>query len=190
MTAPNCLRDGIGFINGVDTTALFKTASAMRANPELTRFEYRAKNEWLGGDRSRTTIKEFSGAGAIHRRETAGFQAHAGEHQVLLGQDKAPNPIEWLLHSLVSCMTATLAYQGASRGIVIDAIESAVAGNIDLRGFLGLSDGVHTGYDGIRVNMRIKSEASPIVLKSLAKRSPVFDIVARSVPINVTISTY
>ena len=190
MIAPNCLSEGHGNVNGVNTNALIETAAAIKANPELAKFEFRAKNEWLGGDSNRTTIKEFSGAGAIQRQDGSGFQVLSGEHQVLFGQDKAPNPIEWLLHSLVGCMTTTLAYHGASRGIVIEAIDSTIAGNLDLRGFLGLSDKVRSGYSNIRVNMRVKSDASPIVLKALAKLSPVFDVVARSVPINVTIATY
>lgn len=175
--------------NGVNTAALFGMVAAVRANPELANFEFRARNEWLGGDSSRTTIKEFSGAGTIHRRGDAGFQVFSGEHQVLFGQDRAPNPIEWLLHSLVSCMTTTLAYHAASRGIGIEAIDSTIAGNIDLHSFLGLSEKARDRCRNIRVNMRIKSDASPIVLKSLAKLSPVFDVIARSVPVNVTIAT-
>lgn len=177
-------------INGVDTMALFAALAAIKAKPELAKFEFRARNEWLGGDSSRTSIKEFAGAGAIHRQDRPGFQVLSSEHQVLFGQDEAPNPIEWLLHSLVGCMTTTLAYQGASRGIAIEAVDSTIAGNIDLRGFFGTSDKVRTGWNNIRVNMRIKSDTSPIVLKSLAKLSPVFDVVARSVPVNVTIATY
>ncbi|MEJ2374309.1 MAG: OsmC family protein [Pseudolabrys sp.] len=177
-------------MNGVNTAALSEMIATIKTNPEIARFEFRARNEWLGGDSNRTTIKEFSGGGAIHRQGSAGFEALSGEHQVLFGQDKAPNPIEWLLHSLVGCMTTTLAYQSASRGILIEAIDSTIAGNIDLRGFLGLSDKVRTGCSNIRVNMRVKSDASPIVLKSLAKLSPVFDVVARSVPVDVTIASY
>jgi uncharacterized OsmC-like protein len=176
--------------NGVNIKALSKMVAAVKANPELARFEFRATNEWLGGDSSRTTIKEFTGAGTIRPHDGSGFQVLSGEHRVLCGQDKAPNPIEWLLHSLVGCMTTTLAYHSASRGIVIEAIESTIAGNIDLHGFLGLSEENRNACSNIRVNMRIKCDASPIVLKSFAKLSPVFNIVARSAPVNVTIATY
>lgn len=165
-------------------------AATVKANPELAKFEFRARNEWLGGESSRTTIKEFFGAGAVHHHHGTGFQMLSGEHQVLCGQDKAPNPVEWLLHSLVSSMTATLAYNSASNGIVIEAINSTIAGNIDLHGFLGLSAKNSNPFSNIRVNMRIKSDASPIVLKSLTKLSPIFDVIARSVPVNVTIATY
>jgi uncharacterized OsmC-like protein len=188
--APDRLNECAMANNGVNTTAFFGMVAAVKANPELAKFEFRAKNEWLGGESSRTTIKEFSRAGEVHRHGGSGFQVLSGEHQVLFGQDKAPNPIEWLLHSLVGCMTKTLAYHSASHGITIEAIDSTVAGKIDLHGFLGLSDKNRAECSNIQVTMRIKSDASPIVLKSLAKLSPVFDVVARSVPVNVTIATY
>jgi uncharacterized OsmC-like protein len=188
--APTCLNESAMIANGVNTAAFFEVVAAVKANPELAKFEFRARNEWLGGESSRTTIKEFSGAGAVHCHDGSGFQMLSGEHQLLFGQDKAPNPIEGLLHSLVGCMTKTLAYHSASHEIIIEAIDSTIAGKIDLHGFLGLSDRNRTGFSNIRVNMRIKSDASPMVLKSLAKLSPVFDVIARSVPVNVTIATY
>ncbi len=190
VLAPNYLNENAMIANGVDTAAFFEVIAAVKANPQFAKFEFRAGNEWLGGENSRTTIKEFFGADAIHHHDGPGFQALSSEHQVLCGQDKAPNPIEWLLHSLVGCMTTTLAYHSASRGIVIEAIESTIAGNIDLRGFLGLSDKSCNPFSNIRVNMRVKSDASPILLKSLAKLSPIFDVIARSVPVDVTIATY
>ena len=106
-----------------------------------------------------------------------------------MGEDKAPNPVEWLLHALIGCMTTTLAYHAASRGIAIEGIESSIDGDIDLRGFLGLSDKVRKGYSSIRVNMRVKSTGSPTALTTLAKLSPVFDVVSKSVPVDVTITT-
>jgi uncharacterized OsmC-like protein len=176
--------------NGVNSAAFIELLTAVKANPELAEFEFRARNEWLGGECTRTTFKEFAGAGAVHDHDGTGFQVVSGEHQVLCGQDKAPNPVEWLLHSLVSSMTTTLAYHSAARGIAIEAMDSTVAGNIDLHGFLGLSDNSRNPFGNIRVNMRIKSDASPIVLKALAKLSPIFDVIARSVQVNVTIATY
>lgn len=190
MTAQATLKQSPTVTNGVNVTALFDTIAAIKANPEIAKFEFRAKNQWLGGDSNRTTVKDFTGAGAVQRTEGPGFSALNGEHQVLLGQDKGPNPVEWLLHALIGCMTTTLAYHGASRGIVIEAIDSTIAGDIDLHGFLGLSDKVRKGYSNIRVNMRVKSKALPTTLKALTQLSPVFDVVSKSVPVDVTIATY
>jgi uncharacterized OsmC-like protein len=176
--------------NGVNVTALFDTIAAVKADPMIGRFNFRAKNRWQTGEKNCTTIKEFTGANQEHRTDAKPFVVWNGEHQVLLGEDEAPNPVEWLLHALIGCMTTTLAYHSAARGIAIEGIESAIDGDIDLQGFLGLSPDVRKGYSAIRVTMRVKSAASPTILKEIVKFSPVFDVVSRSVPVDVTIATY
>ncbi len=176
--------------NGVNVTALFETIEAIKGDADIAHFNFRASNTWLGGDRNRSTIKNFTGALKTHREDAPAFVFENGEHQVLLGQDLAPNPVEWLLHALVGCMTTTTAYHAASRNIEIGAIDSEIDGDIDLRGFLGLSSDVRKGYSAIRVKMRVKTKAMPETIKALTKMSPVCDVVSRAVPVDVTIETY
>lgn len=177
-------------MNGVNVTALFETIEAVKQNPAIASFNFRATNKWLGGEKNRSTIKEFTGALMQHRTDGKTFTADNGEAQVLLGEDMAPNPVEWLLHALVGCMTTTTAYHAASRGISIEAIDSKIEGDLDLRGFLGLSEEVRKGYSAIRVVMRVKTKAQPATIKSLTAMSPVFDTVSRSVPVAVHVETY
>ncbi len=177
-------------VNGVDVAALFETIEAIKGNAEIARFNFRASNAWLGGDRNRSTIKNFTGALKTHREDASAFVFDNGEPEVLLGQDLAPNPVEWLLHALIGCMTTTTAYHAASRNIEIKAIDSKIDGDIDLRGFLGLSSDIRKGYSAIRVKMRVKTKAMPETIKALTKMSPVFDVVSRSVPVDVFIETY
>ena len=49
--------------NGVDTGAMFGTLDAIKAQPELGEFQFRATNRWIDGAHNRTTIKDFYGAG-------------------------------------------------------------------------------------------------------------------------------
>jgi|SRR5579863_737914 len=176
--------------NGVNVAALFATIEAVKGDPAIAKFNFRAENRWLGGDKNRSTIHQFSGALQEHRIEGPVFSADNGEAPVLLGEDQAPNPVEWLLHSLIGCMTTTIAYHAAARGITVDAIDSELDGDIDLRGFLGLSDEVRKGYSAIRVRILVKTEAEPATIKALTAMSPVFDTIARSVPVEVTVETY
>jgi len=177
-------------VNGVDVTALGETIDAINGNAEIAKFNFRATNKWMGGDKNRSTIKEFTGALAEHRDGVQAFIVDNGEHPVLLGHDEAPNPVEWLLHALIGCMTTTTAYHSAARGIVVDAIDSQIEGDIDLRGFLGLNDKVRKGYGSIRVRMRVKTKADAPTIKTLTAMSPVFDVVSRSVPVTVDVETY
>jgi len=107
---------------------------------------------------------------------------------VLAGGDKGANPVEHLLHALASCVTTTLVYHAAVRGIKIEQLESDLEGDLDLRGFLGLSDEVRRGYENIRVKFKVKTDAENIErLRALSKLSPVFDITSKGTNIDVSI---
>lgn len=178
-------------INGVNVQALRQTVEEVKKNPEIAKFRFRGKNVWLGGDSNRSTIKEFYGGCQEHRvGDHKPFVVENGEAEILLGQDKAANPVEHLLSALMGCMTTTLAYHAAARDITIDAINTESEGELDLRGFLGLSDSIRKGYQRIRVKMRVQSKADPEVLRELTMFSPVYDVVSRSVPVDVAIETY
>lgn len=177
-------------VNGVNVSALMQTINAVKQDNEIAKFRFRGRNRWLGGDHNRSTIKGFYGASQEHRQDGISFEIDNGEPPVLLGHDHGANPVEHLLNALMGCMTTTMAYHAASRGIEIEAIDTESEGDIDLRGFLGLSDQVRKGYQQIRVRMRVKSKAHPETLRELAKFSPVYDVVSNSVPVDVTIETY
>jgi uncharacterized OsmC-like protein len=177
-------------VNGIDVAALRDTIDAIKGNTEIAKFNFRATNKWLGGDKNRTTIKDFSGALAEHRTGIQAFIVDNGEPDILLGHDEAPNPVEWLLHALIGCMTTTTAYHAAARGIAIEAIDSDIEGDLDLRGFLGVSSDVRRGYSAVRVRMRVKTKAEPATIKTLTAMSPVFDVVSRALPVSVQVETY
>jgi uncharacterized OsmC-like protein len=177
-------------LNGVDVNALETTVEAIKANAEIAKFNFRAVNRWMGGDKNRSTIKEFTAALAEQREGVQAFVADNGEHPVLLGHDEAPNPIEWLLHAMIGCMTTSTAYHAAAKGIVIQAIDSEIEGDLDLRGFLGLSSDARKGLNAIRVRMHVRTQADAPTIKSLAMMSPVHDVVTRAMPVSIAVETY
>ncbi len=101
------------------------------------------------------------------------LEMDSDEPPILAGEDFSAN----LLNALASCLTTTLVYHTAIRGIKINELESYLEGNIDPRGFLGLSNEVRRGYENIRVNFKVKTDTENLKkLKVLSKLSPVFDI--------------
>ena len=175
--------------NGVNVDTLFATLDAVKAQPELGRFQFRATNRWLGGAHNRSTIKEFYGAGQMDQTRTASWQFDAGEPPILLGTNQGPNPAEFLLHALAACLTTSLVYVAAARGVELDEVESTLEGDMDVRGALGLSDEVPNRYENIRVTFRIKSDAPAEKLAQIVaraqQRSAVFDSVTNPVPVAV-----
>jgi uncharacterized OsmC-like protein len=178
------------YMNGVNVTGLFETIKAVQADSELAKFQFRANNTWMEGGHNRSTIQGFYGCRAEDKSRTEPFILDADEPPVLLGQDTGANPVEFVLHALAACLTTTMVYHAASRGIEIEAVDSSLEGDLDLRGFLGISAEVRKGYQKIRVRMRVKSDADPEKLRALAQFSPVYDVVSNSVPVDVVVETY
>ena len=175
-------------INGVDVQELGNKAKALAQDPELAKFQFRAENRWLDTGHNRTTVKDFHGVGQeISRAEP--FALDADEPPVLLGGDCAANPVEHLLHALVSCLTTSLVYHAALRGIKIDEVESTMEGDLDVRGFMGLSGEVRKGYQNIKVTFRVKADAPKETLEELARYSPVLDVVTNGTPVSLQVET-
>jgi uncharacterized OsmC-like protein len=180
--------------NGVDTETLFATLDAVKAQPEIAQFRWRATNRWVHGAHNRTTIKDFIGAGGqLDTSREAPFVLDAGEPAVLVGTDTGPNPAEFLLHALAACLTTSLVYVAAARKVQLTRVESRIEGDMDVRGALGLSDEVRNGFDRIQVTFHVEGDAPPEKLRELVDRakarSAVFDMVTNGVPVHVGVET-
>lgn len=176
-------------INGLDTRQMVRTLDALRADPTLARFEFRARNRWIGGGENRSTIKEFYGAGVEDTSRTDAFTFTNGEPPVLLGHNEGANPVEFLLHALAGCVTTTTVLHAAARGIQIESLSTRLVGDIDLQGLLALAD-VHAGYRQIRIEMDIRAanatdEELDDLLQFAQAHSPVCNTVCRPVPVVV-----
>ena len=147
-------------LNGVDTPTLFNTLDAVKRQPELAKFQFRARNRWQSGTLSETTIGTFYGAGGEYPHKTT-FKVAADHPGVLVGEDRAPLPVEYLLHALATCITGGIANIAAARGVALTEVESRIEGDIDLLGILGLSKDVRNGYQGIRASFSIKAMRRP-----------------------------
>jgi uncharacterized OsmC-like protein len=110
-----------------------------------------------------------------------------GEPPVLLGANEGANPVEVLLHALAGCATTTTVLHAAARGIHIEALSTALEGEIDVQGLLGLDDAVPVGYQQIRITMHIKADCTDEALDELLAfaqgHSPVSNTVCRPVPV-------
>ncbi|MEW5985903.1 MAG: OsmC family protein [Chloroflexota bacterium] len=179
-------------LNGVNVGQLIGTINAIKDNPDLARFKFRATNRWIDGGHSRTSIASFYGAGAEDSSRAEPFVLEGDEPPVLLGANAGPNAVEAVLHSLASCLAVGLIYNAAAQGIKVDELECDLEGDIDLHGFLGLSDQVRPGYQGINLTYRVKADAPREKLLELCeyvqRTSPVLDIIRNPVPVSLSLS--
>jgi len=146
----------------------------VKEDPDAAHFAFTATTRWQGG--------------AITETEARGRTITADEPEDLGGQDSALDPVELLLASLGSCISIGLVTQAAQRDIDFDDFEIEVTGELDLRGYLGVDDGVRPGYKNLEYTVRIESDASKEVLREILaeaeRTSPMFDNIHNGVPIS------
>ena len=187
MKAQGATRIETQKVNGVKVGQVMKVIGSVQDKAENAQFQFRLKNRWVDGGLNRSQVKGYFADGREDDTRTKPFVVDADEPAITAGGDSAPNPMEYLLHSLASCLTSTMVYHAAVQGIEIKSVESSLKGDMDVRGMLGLSGEVRKGYNNVRVHMRVKSEASAATLKELALFSPVHDIISNSLPVELVL---
>jgi uncharacterized OsmC-like protein len=175
-------------VNGINVEQLFSTINLIKEKPDVAKFKFRASNRWIQGTHNRATVKDFYGAlKEDDSREP--MNDDEDEPPVLLGQNRGANPVEYLLVALSGCLTTSMIAHASAKGIEIRGVESRYEGDIDLRGFLGLSEEVPVGYQDIRVYFKIDADLSEEEKEELVrmaqKYSPVFNTISKSAPVSV-----
>ncbi|NVK43277.1 MAG: OsmC family protein [Oceanospirillaceae bacterium] len=175
--------------NGLNIEQMVETVEALKREPALARFEFRARNRWIDGGANRSTIRDFYGAGREDDSRQEAFEFTNGEPPVLLGDNEGANPVEFLLHALAGCVTTTTVLHATARGIRIERLSTELKGNIDLQGLLALNDDVSPGYESIEIRMEIEADCSEEELDELIgiarEHSPVCNTVCRPVPVRI-----
>src|SRR5271157_1049454 len=163
--------------NGVDVDKLEEIINALKADPVKAQVKFQAETKWINCAYSKTKIRNFTVEG--------------DEPISYLGSNRVPNPVETILAALGSCLVIGFAYNAAARGINLESLDISLEGNLDLQGFLGISDNVRPGYQNIKIACKVKSDASWDKLEELFKHvqrtSPALDIIRNAEPITITI---
>jgi uncharacterized OsmC-like protein len=187
-TIVEAIKEKTQLVNGVNTEQLFSTIDLIKENPDIAKFKFRATNKWINGTHCRGTIKDFFGA-LKEDDSRPPVDYDMDEPPVLLGNNEGRNPVEYLLVALSGCITTSIVAHASAKGIEIKGVESRYEGDIDLRGFLGLSEDVPVGYQEIRVFFKIDADVSDKQKEELVrmgqKYSPVYNTISKSAPVSV-----
>jgi uncharacterized OsmC-like protein len=181
----------ISTVNGVDLERLTATIQAITTDPALGHFQFRARNHWVDAGHSRTLIQGFYGAGQEDTSRTQPFILDTDEPPILLGENRAPNAGEYALQALAACLTGSLVYHAAARGIELEGVECAVHGDLDLQGFLGLDGDIRPGYEQIQVTIRVAGDIDDDQLAEIAgltRYSPDRDVISNPVPVAIDVT--
>jgi uncharacterized OsmC-like protein len=174
--------------NGVNVEALLGAREALSQAPEAAQFTWRAKNEWVNGTHSRSTVEGFFGLGEEQKHRSR-FTFDADHPEIFASEDNAPTPVEIVLAGLASCLTAGIATVAQHRGIQLRSVTASLEGGMDIQGILGIDSDVRNGFGAIKVSYDIDADATPDEIKAVVaqsqKRSAVFDIITN--PTNVSV---
>ena len=145
-------------VNGLDLTALGEMVEAIEKDAGKAKAGFRVTTRWTGQTRSESVVDGFDLAG---ERVTRLHKIIADEPCELLGRDTAPNPQELLMAAFNACIMVGYVAGASLKGITLESVEIETQGELDLRGFLGLSEEVVPGYESIDYEVRIKGDGSP-----------------------------
>jgi uncharacterized OsmC-like protein len=174
--------------NGVNVDFLVTARDALGAQPEGANFQWRVTNTWVNGTHSRSSVHGFFGLGEeqTHQRQ---FLFDGDHPQLFSAEDHGATPVELLLVSLASCLTAGVAAVAQNRQIQLRSVAATLQGDMDIRGILGADPDVRNGFSHIKVSYTIDADATPDDIKALVaqsqKRSAVYDVITN--PTNVTV---
>ena len=172
-------------VNGLDLAALGEVVEAIEKDASQAKVGFQVTTRWLGQTRSESVVDGFDLAG---QRITRSHTILADEPCELLGADSAPNPQELLMAAFNACITVGYVAGAALKGITLESLEIATKGELDLRGFLGLSDAVPPGYETVDYQVRIKGDGSPAdfedIHQTVMKTSPNYFNLSRPIKMN------
>ena len=176
-------------VNGIDTAALGRTVAAIDNDPSLAVVGFDVTTRWTGQTRSETIVDSYRLAGErVPRRH----KIVADQPWELFGMDSAANPQELLMAAFNACIVYGYVAGAAVRGIRLDTVEIKTSGELDLRGFLGLSDHVAAGCEKIEYEVRIKGDGSPgdfeEIHQNVIRTSPNYFNVSRPVRVSGTLN--
>jgi uncharacterized OsmC-like protein len=174
--------------NGINLDALDEVVAAIGQDPATALVAFHVSTEWQGQTRSRSTVESYRIGGNEVPRS---FTIQADEPVELLGTNAAPNPQELLMSALNACMMVGYVAQAAVREIKLESCRIETNGELDLRGFLGLSDDVPPGYRELSYTVHIKGDGTPEqyadIHQAVMQTSPNYFNMARPIRMNGTL---
>ncbi len=157
---------------------ILATQADLGTNPAHALATFSADSRQVIGLRSQTKIRHFS--------------LTVDEPERLGGTDAGPNPVELVLAALAACQEITYRAYAEALGIPLESVSVRVEGELDLRGFFAVKDGVRPGFQSVRGTVRLTSNATTTELSRLKAivdaHCPVLDILQSGVPTSLELA--
>lgn len=147
-----------------------------RKNPERARITFRAKGR--------------IGENITCKIETGKARVEAGLHPATGGDGLSACSADMLLEALVGCAGVTLCAVATVLGIQLRDATIQAEGNLDFRGTLGVSKDAPIGFEQIRLNFNLNTDASEEQVATLLRLTERYCVVYQTLshPAKIDIS--
>lgn len=179
-------------MNGVNAQVLGTVVETIKKQPEMAKVAFQVQTQWKIGDgfKITSTCKDFRIGGQTIERQQ-GFTLTSDFPKELGGASEGPTVCEICMASVGSCISQTIVAYATMMGIQLDAIRIETEGDVDIRGFTGVSEQVKPGAQEFRLIIHLKSKtASKEQLEKLyelgKKFSPAMDTLTHGTTIKAT----
>ena len=176
--------------NGVDTATLFATLDAVKGNPEIAKFQFRATNRWVSGTHNQSTIHGFYGAMQEMTHQQP-FTFDADHPAVLVGATTARRRSSSCCTRSPPASRPGIANIAAARGVNLDR------GRVDRRGRHRPARHprpVRRGPQRLPADqgqLQARAATTPRscaqVVEQSRQRSAVFDVLTNGVPVAIEV---
>ena len=153
--------------------AILGLIKSIQNNPEQAHAVFRANSKLEHGFLADVNVRNFN------------FKSD--EPIELGGTNQGPNPVEYVLGAFAACQEIVIKAYATVLGIQLNSVEVDVEGDLDLHGFLNLTE-ARPGFTSVRYNTKIETtETDSVKLQQLEelsiKHCPVLDIVRNAVQV-------
>ncbi|WP_035842281.1 OsmC family protein [Crocinitomix catalasitica] len=105
----------------------------------------------------------------------------------LLGNDKNPNPQDYILGGMAGCMMVGFVAGASGKGIELRNVQLDIIGELDLRGFLNLDPDVNVGFEKLQFNFKVEGSGTQDqydeIIEHVRKFSPGYQTILNPVKI-------
>ena len=153
--------------NGVDTATLFATLDAVKGQPEIAKFQFRATQHMARRDPQPLDASPASTARCRRWSTSTSPRSTPTTRPSWSARTRRRPRSSTCSTRIAACLTSGIANIAAVRGVQLTRVSSTVEGDIDLLGILGLSDGsVRNGYEQIKVTLHVEGDADDATLRA------------------------
>ena len=133
----------------------------IKNKPEMAKITFQVQTQWQNGDgfKITSTGKNFQiGGQTIERREA--YTLASDYPDEMGGMSKGPTVCEMCMASIGSCISQTIVAYATMIGVQLDSIRIQTEGDVDIRGFTGVSEDVRPGAEEFRMDIHLESKTA------------------------------